>query len=138
MGTNYYLHEDCCATCGRGNSRLHIGKSSGGWCFSLHVDPLDGINTLGDWIERWSKPNTVIKDEYGDTVSRDDMLAAITERSWKRKQEDEPPLGYVNWDDFHSKNHSEPGPNGLLRHRPGQSCIAHGDGTYDLITGEFA
>lgn len=52
MGTNYYLHtKPDCECCGRGFEPLHIGKSSGGWCFSLHVMPEDNINTLDDWGE---------------------------------------------------------------------------------------
>jgi len=39
MGTNYYAQQDSCRHCGRCNKydRYHIGKSSGGWNFSLHV-----------------------------------------------------------------------------------------------------
>ena len=35
-------------------------------------------------------------------------------------------------------HHAIPGPNGLLRHRIGEHCIGHGDGTWDLIRGEFS
>ncbi len=55
MGTNYYLHEKPdCECCGRPFEALHIGKSSSGWCFSLHVMPEDMINTLDDWRSKWS------------------------------------------------------------------------------------
>lgn len=38
MGTNYYLHsQDPCEHCGRSYPELHIGKSSAGWVFALHV-----------------------------------------------------------------------------------------------------
>ena len=38
MGTNYYWQEsEPCAACGRGYEQVHVGKSSAGWCFSLHV-----------------------------------------------------------------------------------------------------
>ena len=37
MGTNYYLETDACDKCGRGDGPLHIGNSSAGWCFALHV-----------------------------------------------------------------------------------------------------
>lgn len=38
MGTNYYLYEKpACACCGREFGSKHIGKSSGGWCFSLEM-----------------------------------------------------------------------------------------------------
>jgi len=38
LGTNYYWQEsEPCAACGRGYEQVHVGKSSAGWCFSLHV-----------------------------------------------------------------------------------------------------
>jgi hypothetical protein len=39
---------------------------------------------------------------------------------------------------FHRDNESVEGPNGLLRAAIGGSCIGHGEGTWDLITGEFS
>jgi hypothetical protein len=113
---------------------LHIGKSSAGWCFSLHVD--DSVRSLDDWRKEWSKPGTRIVDEYGGEVTREDMERTITDRQGR------------GWDDrnwpeaesrFHAHNYSQRGPNGLLRHRLDDShCIGHGDGTYDLITGDFS
>lgn len=72
MGTNYYwIKEDTtCPHCGRRDHdevRIHIGKSSCGWCFSLHVDPSIGIRSLDDWIERFD--TGFIEDEYGDRLS---------------------------------------------------------------------
>jgi len=48
MGTNYYLVKNerpPCPCCERTyvQERLHIGKSSGGWCFALHVIPEMGM-----------------------------------------------------------------------------------------------
>ncbi len=112
MGTNYYLHRDCCPHCGRGDDRLHIGRSSAGWCFALHVDHEEGINSLDDWKAIWSLPNAKIIDEYGRQHTPEEMLATITERSH---------------------------PRGLSRHRVDmRHCIGSGDGTYDLIPGEFS
>ena len=72
MGTNYYsvrrsfeyesadlfwdrhFNEDC----------IHIGKSSMGWCFSLHVIPDRGINSLGAWVPILTDPERAIIDEY--------------------------------------------------------------------------
>lgn len=141
MGTNYYLHQKpACECCGRPFERLHIGKSSGGWCFSLHVMPEDDINTLDDWIKLWQQPGAYVLDKYGERVPLDQMLEIVTNR-----QRD------TNWDDatwwkgwyrsereFHEFNHSERGPRGLLRHRIGAHCKAHGEGTWDYITGEFS
>ena len=111
MGTNYYLEgKKPCPHCGRGYADLHIGKSSGGWTFALHVYPENGINTLEDWkpLLRGGK----IKDEYGRDVTFTDMLATITKRSH---------------------------PQGLKRDTiDGDRCVGHGDGTYDYCTGDFS
>ena len=130
MGTNYYLHEKRpCSECHRDYEAKHIGKSSGGWCFSLHVIPEEGIKDLVDWQHRWSHCEARIADEYGREVTPDEMLKIITERASVRA-----PSG-PGW---YAGNHAEPGPNGLARHRIGRNCIGHGTGTWDLITGEFS
>lgn len=54
---------------------LHIGKSSYGWYFSLHIIPEMGINTLRDWIPILQ--NGDIHNEDGGIVSFDDMLRTI-------------------------------------------------------------
>jgi len=142
MGTNYYSvrrgfdyesaesfwdlrgTEDC----------IHIGKSSMGWCFSLHVVPELGINNLEDWIRMFIEPDRIIINEYHDIVPFDKMMGVITQRS--RPQ----PNG---WDaETMARNHAEPGPNGLVRHsldlEREYGCVGHGEGTYDYITGEFS
>ena len=137
MGTNYYWLEDVCSQCGHSAKTLHIGKSSGGWCFSLQVIPEEGINNLDDWVARWTG-NGKIQDEYEDEITAPEMLKIITEREWKRNNSS-PPYRFVSWEEFHKYNHSIDGPNGLLRHRiDGTFCIAHGSGTYDLIKGDFS
>jgi hypothetical protein len=154
MGTNFYLHPRAdCECCGRPFEPLHIGKSSSGWCFSLHVIPEDGINSLDEWRERWSRRSAFIRNEYGDTVTAEQMESTITERGYSKPES----WGETTWnlfvqdswfsrfgrypdeEDFHRHNHSERGPNLLLRHRiDGRHCIGHGPGTYDYITGEFS
>lgn len=143
MGTNYYWLnvENECDHCGRGDvvERLHIGKSSGGWCFGLHVHPNQGINDLPDWEVRWASGGH-IENEYGERVDPAKMWSVIAEREWNRGGSgDETPFGYASWDEFYRRNHAAPGPNGLVRHRiePGH-CIGHGAGTWDLIVGEFS
>ena len=112
MGTNYYLHQKPdCECCGRQFEPLHIGKSSGGWCFALHVVPENGINTLDDWRALWSATSAVIRDEYGDTVSIEDMERVITQRKWRGQSPDR-----------HYDRH----------------CVGHGEGTWDYIIGEFS
>lgn len=140
MGTNYYLSSsDRCTHCGHdAGEELNIGKSSGGWCFSLHVIPDRGINSLDDWRKLWSEPGRVIRDEYQKVLTPAEMEDVILNRS---RSSTKIPLGYDSWDAFHRDNDSEPGPNGLLRHKcPGRYkiCVGHGDGTYDYMTGDFS
>src|SRR6478609_5246869 len=98
MGTNYYLHENVCPHCGRSDERLHIGKSSYGWVFALHVMPDSGIHGLPDWIDRWLKPGTLIRDEYGTEIKPEGMLKKITERSHEPRENI--PSGYDSWKHF--------------------------------------
>lgn len=124
MGTNYYLKSP-------GDLLLHIGKSSGGWCFSLRVYPILGINTLDDWKSIFCDQHVLIEDEYGRFLTPAEMVNWIEGRSWAY------PGTYT--EAFHAQNHSEPGPNGLLRHKvDGVHCVGHGEGTYDYLVGDFS
>lgn len=122
MGTNYYWHP-------KDGEKLHIGKSSHGWCFSLHVIPERGINDLRDWAKIWSVwyPG-YISNEYGDYITRDSMYEIITKRSWD---------GVPASPEFCAENNCTQGPRGLARHPLSDHCIGHGAGTWDLIVGEF-
>lgn len=132
MGCNFYLYgKPPCPSCGRHYEPRHIGKSSGGWTFALHVCPADGINDLCDWEREWSRDGAEIRDEYGRVIHQDEMKYTITERCGETVE---------RWTarDF-SENHAVPGPNGLARRRvDGIHCIRHGSGTWDLIVGEFS
>lgn len=111
MGTNYYIRFKPCEYCGKSEDEYHIGKSSYGWVFTLHVDPHRNILTLEDIKKMWDQPDAKIYDEYDDKIEKEEMLNIIT----KRKH-----------------------PKGLLRHDiDGTHCIGHGDGTYDFVKGEF-
>lgn len=124
MGTNFYLKSPDAEP-------LHIGKSSAGWCFSLHVYPEHGIKTLDDWRPMLYDPYAVIEDEYERRISPSKMLEQITLRSWA--------YAYNYSSEFHEKNYSELGPYGLLRCKvDGVHCIGHGRGTYDYIVGDFS
>jgi len=137
MGTNYYWAppDAKCPTCGHEKERLHIGKSSSGWCFSLHVIPEEQLTSLSDWETRWQTGSIV--DEYGRALTAKEMLSVITERSWSQSNKERPD-GWVSWPAFYAANHAEPGPNNLLRHQIGRYCCGHGDGTWDLMPGEFS
>ncbi len=137
MGTNYYLHAKPCPHCGRSEPELHIGKSSCGWVFALHVIPEEGIRDLPDWETRWLKPDSVIKDEYGREVTPLEMTEIITRRTHGPLENK--PLGYSSWEHFHRRNQSEAGPNNLLRPKiDGSHCVGHGDGTWSLNAEDFS
>lgn len=125
MGTNYYLVEaDECLHCGRKAERgLHIGKSSYGWAFALHVYP-EGA----DWesgepaprnFEEWKTffREKKIINEYGESIPEQSMISIITERgSYKSSKEAD-----------------------VFRHEIDmRHCIGHGDGPWDLIVGKFS
>lgn len=143
MGTNYYLYQKPeCEACGRPYKPLHIGKSSGGWCFSLHVIPEQGINTLDDWRALWSQPGAYIVNEYGDRLTFPEMDLVICARFGKEGREwtDESFGPFYDCEaDFHSKNSSCRGPHGLVRHSiDGRHCVGHGEGPWDYIMGDFS
>lgn len=126
---------------------LHIGKSSGGWCFSLHVHPTLKINSLKDWKKLFDQG--LILNEYMDHISTEDMLKCILEREGSpQAPRNETQFNqlinsinsiYKSFDDYLNKNHAKLGPYNLLRHKvDGIHCIKNGKGTYDLIIGEFS
>lgn len=123
MGTNYYAYVD-------GVRAWHVGKSSAGWTFQLHVDPDAGLNDLPDIVKKYfDDPTYYIEDEYGDTVSRELVYAIITERSFPHQITEEALRGQGMF--------AMRGPNNLLRATLGHGCIKHGSGTWDCIVGEF-
>ena len=138
VGTNYYLEIDVCPHCGHcyKENRLHIGKSSGGWCFSLHVMPECDIHDLDDWLPLLDTGQIV--NEYGDEVTVPELLDVITNRHWADWEQRNWELFYRHEAHFHERNHSERGPNGLLRHQIGRHCVKHGAGTWDCLIGYFS
>lgn len=162
MGTNYYLHKPAkfCEHCGRHDEQevIHLGKSSAGWCFSLHVYP---ENDLIDWweVKEWLQGQIdsggYIRNEYEEDVSLRDFEAIVTKRLFSKDWESDwwapKPFGikkdgkqfflpgYTSEEHFHRSNGSKRGPNGLLRHRvDGRHCVANGSGTWDCILGDFS
>lgn len=114
MGTNYFYETGSaapCPTCGRayGAQRLHIGKASAGWTFSLHIIPEQDIRSLEDWQRVWATGAGQIRDEYGEFIPVPEMLEIITQRSH---------------------------PTGLRRGR-GEFCQL-GEPTFELIEGDFS
>lgn len=120
MGTNYYFEDKYCGECNRGyqNQRLHIGKSSFGWNFALHIIPEEKISELDDWMLLFQKPHSRIVDEYNEVITAEQMVKIICERE--------------DWGAM-----AVP-PGKLKRHEIDKShCIAHGKGSYDLMIGWF-
>ena len=87
MGTNYYLKtgKKITKTCDCGfehelDEELHIGKSSYGWKFVLHIIPERGINELEDWEELFKTGK--IFDEYDNEITVEQMMDCILNRSF--------------------------------------------------------
>ena len=133
MGTNYYLVKgehypeynngsiiSHMLKWGTGRPpMIHIGKSSAGWCFGLHVYPDFAIKTLDDWKNFTTKmlaDGWHIEDEYR-TVYTPEQLWNEVERVFWRISEDRPLLRRT----IHS---------GI--------CIGHGEGLYDYLVGDFS
>ena len=113
---------------------IHIGKSSLGWCFSLHVVPEFGINTYEDWVRMFIDPDRIIISEYNEVIPYTKMISIITARA-----RPDP----CTWDAARlARNYAEHGPGNLIRyridHERAHGCVGHGEGSYDYITGEFS
>lgn len=139
MGTNYYLHTNVCKCCGRSDERLHIGKSSAGWVFSLRCHEDLGLMSLADWKDHIVfevEGGALIKDEYGNNIDVAELYDTIEHRAWKPSEN--------RTKAFLEANHAINGPNGLLRHDckrlNGRGCGKYwpGEGTWDCMTGEFS
>lgn len=87
MGTNFYLRERPCQSCGRSDD-IHVGKRSAGWSFGFRGyrhDPDDSVfSALGesvlsraDWRKFIARDGWRLLDEYGRQV--DDPLAWLNE-----------------------------------------------------------
>ena len=92
MSTNYYVHYDKCESCDYQRERLHIGKSSAGWCFSLRIHTHLGIYNLTDWIIYWQ--GRTIVNEYGHTVTSRQVYNVIAEGKSKNGLKS-PPTGNI-------------------------------------------
>jgi hypothetical protein len=144
MGTNYYWMwkiDQICSTCGHRSeqeTRQHIGKSSAGWTFGLHVYPSAGIHTLEAWIHVISVEymNGHIENEYGKVISLEKMLITIINRQGAGS------LGQLGInEEWYRQNYAEPGPQGLSRRKIGGGSlgvVGHGEGTWDYIEGDFS
>ena len=138
MGTNYYWKWNPCSCCGLSKEELHIGKSSGGWAFSLHVanpeklwEKEQGLpETLAGWIALFTANDDAggIYDEYGYKIGFNELMDTIGRR---------PPIPKENWGNQRMDKYSVFDPNiGLWRHTY-NAKIVKGE-TFDLCYGEFS
>jgi hypothetical protein len=134
MGSNYYIRPHALwAFEPEQEQRVHLGKSSAGWCFLLRVYPERGINDLSDWLpvlrgSEYKEP-AIIFDEYGRSVGVNEMVEIITRRSGKHWHETDKV--------YSPSNVVCAGPNGLLRYAECQG-IKHGPGTWDCVAWDFS
>lgn len=65
MGTNYYIRENNCESCGRFNEE-HIGKSSAWWDFTIrhHRDKYNSFSEFKEYIK-----DKKIFDEYSEEMN---------------------------------------------------------------------
>jgi len=148
MGTNYYWNSKPCPTCGYTEKQLHIGKSSYGWYFALHVYPGEENKpqNLEDWRKLFKTKGSFITDEYGDKVTVKEMISTITKRTKPEPLPEElseilknRKAYYGSVEEFLEANTAVIGEHNLLRSRiDNRFCIGHGDSTYDLIVGDFS
>lgn len=103
MGTNFYTYKN-------GKRDKHIGKSSGGWCFSLHV--YEDIKDLADWEAYFDREDISIRDEYEKPLTKQEFLE-----------------GYVTCDRTYYGNPPR-------RHRS-EFCVGWGEGHWDYIYNDF-
>jgi hypothetical protein len=112
-------------------AKIHIGKSSYGWCFSLHVMPQHGISNLGDWkvlVDRLLGEGWRIENEYGEALTVEELWKVVERVDWERQE-------VTNCDQLKLPAAVRP----LNRHYvDGGSCIGHGEGFYDYMVGWFS
>jgi hypothetical protein len=97
---------------------IHIGKSSAGWCFSLHVYPEMHVRTLDDWkslADKLIATGWRIEDEYREVIPLENLWRVVERADYKA------------------------GAELLRRHKPAENyCIGNGPGHYDYIIGDFS
>lgn len=143
MGTNYYvtipsggesLVEGLPRETRHETDVLHVGKSSGGWYFTLRVYP-GRVATLEDWLsllKRLTEIGGHIVDEYGDSHTLPVFTATMTDRTWHPVEHDA---------QFLAENFARKGRNGLLSHDPekdGHATGSHPVHPVDYVAAAFS
>lgn len=119
LNKNYYL-------------TYHIGKSSSGWRFLLRVYPKQCIRYLFNWEDLFDNKDTKIVDEYGNEISKVEMLKEIIHKDPSKDL-----LGKTEiWEEGCRKYEVR---NGLMVHPLGNGVIENTDEeTYDVCEGDFS
>ena len=120
MGTNYYAECHTCPVCKKPRYALHIGKSSWGWTFSFKAHDASGapeeapedlsIQSWKDWEKFLTTSSVIIKDEYGSTITLDELKDIIFEDdrpSKMKRHADSYPTGNFKDSDGHSFSRGE-------------------------------
>lgn len=99
MGTNYYVHTPACPNACEhcdASETLHLGKSSMGWrfCHQAEADwPREQARSR--WLERAKRGE--IRDEYGETITLDKLLAFIDDKQDQRSHLEDCPDQPRGW-----------------------------------------
>ena len=137
MGTNYYV--ECEIESGI-RERLHIGKSSCGWVFSLRRYRSRGLVYWSDWRSFLDNDAFLLFDEYGNDVLFDELCSLVEDRSYVGRSYPFRVFGQIYIDEraWADNAGGVVGPRGLLRHRLKGGCVEWGEGTWDYIECEFS
>ena len=158
MSTNHYLvypeqvdvECHCCGHVKQEQKKLHLGKSSYGWVYSLRVYPEMGLRhfyEMEEYVTKVCGEGGWIEDEYGTVLEHQvEWFYIVKRRSSKdnlRRQIDLTEgftnRRYSSIQHYLDENNAVEGPNNLLRHRiDGSFCIGHGEGTWDYFASDFS
>ena len=138
MGMNYYcetgrMFEVEC-DCGFRHmmpETLHIGKSSWGWTFSLHVIPEKGLECWRDW-EEVLKDARRIYNEEGENVSLEELRETVLHRARELNDEEKARMEEIAERDGYFLDRRSWLFGGEDSRKQGE------DGDYSIITGEFS
>jgi hypothetical protein len=83
MGTNYYIKQKKCKTCGNTPDEIHLGKSSAGWQFTFQFNGGRYYKNMPE-MKEWTKGKKIY-DEYGKYVGHGTFWKMVKEKQEKEK-----------------------------------------------------
>lgn len=85
MGTNFYVKQKRCKTCGhQAEASIHLGKSSHGWQFTFQYNGGRWYKNVEE-MKKWLKSKH-IEDEYGTTIPYNVFWQLVEEKQTKEKR----------------------------------------------------